>query len=485
MPRFRSTFTPSSWLALESVAHNATVPSLWAPAVELLSHAAADVWQTASHVARFGDKPGGDEEDDWIKKAQKHIKPDSDWWADDKVKLFRSEDTTEWIVFTVAFIVLIIFDNWVLHRDNKPLKFGKAFAYTLFWVSCAGCFNLYVYYSKGLDAAFTWATGYLLEWMLSVDNLFVFHLIFKIYQTPESQMHKPLFYGIVGAIVFRMMFFVVEEALFHSFWWAKIVFGLFLIYTGVQAAMTDEDEEDPSQNPLVIAMSNMIPMVRRYDESGRFFIYTTDSDETTDEENAQPGTADGEDAPPREPKLKATMLVAVVLCLEVTDVVFAVDSVSAIVAQVPDLFLAYTACVFAMLGLRAMFFMVNNLISMFKLLKYGVAVILIFIGIKLLMHSRVHFSTGLVLAILVGAVVLSLCGSMCLEAYQGEGAGIESVAIHDVREDRKLTRMTSKHSNKKETAEVTEGTQTTPSLKKMREKGVTFDDSEESPAAVK
>lgn len=444
MPRF---LRAPSWLALEHFSQNMTAGSyslaqgldanlhgLWRAAFSLTSKLRGD--DDPGHFA------GSDNPKDWLKKVHQTTKPDADWWADDELKLFRREDATEWVVFTVAFFALIIFDNWVLHRKNEVLSFGKACGYTFFWICCAGCFNLYVYHQKGYDAALTWATGYLLEWMLSVDNLFVFHLIFKIYGTPEDQMHKPLFYGIVGAIVFRMIFFVLEEALFHSFWWAKVVFGLFLIYTGVQSALVDEEEEDPTQNPVVVALSSMIPMTKRYADDGSFFIKEYDED---DVEQVGP------------PKCKATLLVAVVLCLEVTDVVFAVDSVSAIVAQVPDLFLAYTACVFAMLGLRAMFFMVNNLIGMFKLLKYGVAVILIFIGMKLLMHSHVHFSTGVVLGMLVGAVAASVVGSMMMEAYGGEGKGMTTDEEHQTKQNRLMSKEGgSRHGSRKASEEATQ-----------------------------
>jgi tellurite resistance protein TerC len=343
-------------------------------------------------------------------------KEDSDYITDKHITLFKEEDWVEWTVFTVAFFALLIFDNLVLHRGHETLSFVRASLYTIFFLCCAGAFNVYVYYSMGEEAAFIWATGYLLEWMLSVDNLFVFHLVFQLYACPHNQRHKPLFYGIVGAILFRMLFFIVEETLFHSFWWMHIVFGLFLIYTGFRSAWDDEEDNDPTQNGMVIWLSDHIPLVKYYDPDGKFFV--------DDYSPPEPSCASDILAHEREckkngvkPQKKATMLFVVVLCLEVTDVIFAVDSVSAIVAQVPDLFLAYTACVFAMLGLRATYFVIDDLIAMFSLLKYGVALILVFIGMKLLLHSKVHFSTGAVFGILLGTIAGSMFGSLALDKW--------------------------------------------------------------------
>lgn len=376
--------------------------------------------------------------------------------------LFQSADIWNWVVFTIAFIVLVIFDNWCLHRGNQRISFARACAYTVFWIFLAFCFSIYVYFMRGPDDAFHWGVGYLLEWMLSVDNLFVFHLVFKLYGTPDHLKHKPLFYGIVGAVVFRMVFFCLEAALLHSLWWMHFVFGLFLIYTGIKAATTDDDDEDPRDNPCVKCMVRYIPLVNGYDNSGAFFvrvkidrvtgepimpqpaeirdlavdtesdpdtqrqlekekekvhIYSSDSWYTTPRHGH--GTFSDSDSAREHPKYewRATLLLLVVLCLEATDIIFAIDSVSAIIAEIPDLYLAYTACVFAMLGLRAMFFVIERMVDLFEYLKYGVAAILIFIGVKLMLKGWVHLPPLVVLLILVSALTICILASVIKQKF--------------------------------------------------------------------
>jgi tellurite resistance protein TerC len=337
-----------------------------------------------------------------------------------KTVLFDEDDLVPWVVFTFVFFILVIFDNAVLHRKAEKLTLLKSLLYTTFWIAVAGMFNLYIYWTRGLDDAFSWGTGYLLEWMLSVDNLFVFHRIFVVFKTPDEQKHKPLFYGIIGAIVFRMVFFLIEEILLHHVTWMHIVFGLFLIYTGFKAVTMDDDDEAPDQGWLYQMILSRINYVDEYDEKGRFFMPIA-----VDKETGQPvediDSARLADGKPLDDKVivqyRATRLTLVVVCLEVTDLIFAVDSVSAIVAQIPDLFLAYTACVFAMLGLRAMFFAIDELVKMFTLLSYGVAFILIFLGLKLILRSWIHIPPGIVCSILVSTLALSVLLSMLQDKF--------------------------------------------------------------------
>jgi tellurite resistance protein TerC len=377
-----------------------------------------------------------------------------------KYKLFDPADIVAWLVFTGVFIVLILFDNLVLHRRATKLSFGCAVLYTIFWLGMACCFCAFIWWYRGPDDAVNWALGYILEWMLSVDNLFVFHLIFKIYGTPDELKHRPLFWGIVGAIFFRMLFFIIEELLLHSLWWMHIVLGIFLIYTGIKTATSDDDDEDPRQNKIFILCSKWLPLVNGYDSSGAFFVRVP-VDAATGEAilpepqgGSQPLSATGHEAPTysssawyrtpptservvaspygsaansglparRAPseityKWRATLLFLVVMCLEVTDILFAVDSVSAIVAQIPDLFLAYTACVFAMLGLRALFFVIDELISLFVLLKYGVMLILVFIGLKLILKEWMFFPNWLVASVLIGILILSILCSVVYSRF--------------------------------------------------------------------
>jgi len=362
--------------------------------------------------------------------------------GDGDYHLFRAQDTTAWITFSVIFAVLIFFDNFVLHRSNKALSLGQAGLYTLFWVAMAGAFCGYIFYLRGHAQAFNWASGYLLEWMLSFDNIFVFHLIFKIYSTPDELKHKPLFWGICGAVFFRLIFLFIGEYMLHSLVFAHILFGGFLIYTGIQSVLADEEDEDPSNNWLVQFLSRRLPFVSYYDAKGAFFVKvpvdgasqpllpaegvapaasSSDAEAGEEEESRGYGTIDFAEVRRENPGMRtetrATMLFLVVICLEVSDILFAVDSVSAIVAQVPDLFLAYTSAVFAMLGLRAMFFIVDELVALFQFLKYGVAAILVFVGIKLILGKLVHIPPGIVCIILFATLGLSIFASWVYDKY--------------------------------------------------------------------
>jgi tellurite resistance protein TerC len=271
--------------------------------------------------------------------------------------------------------------------------------------------------------------------MLSFDNIFVFHLIFQIYSTPDELKHKPLFWGICGAVFFRLIFLFIGEYMLHSLVFAHILFGGFLIYTGIQSVLADEEDDDPSKNWLVQFLSRRLPFVSYYDSKGAFFVKVpvdgasqpllpsenTPASSSTDTEERGYGTIDFSAIRTQHPHVRtetrATMLLLVVICLEVSDILFAVDSVSAIVAQVPDLYLAYTAAVFAMLGLRAMFFIVDELVHLFQFLKYGVAAILVFIGIKLILGKLVHIPPGIVCIILFATLGLSMLVSVIYDKY--------------------------------------------------------------------
>lgn len=370
--------------------------------------------------------------------------------------LFQPKDTVPWLVFLVVFLVLIVFDNLVLHRKAEAISFARACTYSVFWVFCGVCWNLYVYYHRGWTDAISWTTGYLLEWMLSMDCLFFFHIIFKLFGTPDHLKHIPLFWGIVGAIVFRLFFFLLEEVLMHSFYWTHFVFGVFLIYTGVKSASISEEHFDPRQNALFIFLTKYVRLINGYDTEGRMFVRVPldakgepimpkangkkegfdallahpheQSSESDDVEKTPIYTGDQWYSSPRggmghssecsvsnKYQWRGTLLCVVVMCIMITDLIFAVDSVSAVVAEVPDLFLAYTASVFAVLNLRAMFFVTDQLIKHFVLLKYGIASILIIIGVKLMMKEWVHIPAWLMLTVLISIVAICILGSLVLK----------------------------------------------------------------------
>jgi tellurite resistance protein TerC len=280
--------------------------------------------------------------------------------------------------------------------------------------------------------------------MLSFDNLFVFHMIFSVYGTPCFLKHRPLYLGIIGAVVFRLIFIFAGEYLMHSFFFMQFIFGAFLIYTGVKTITTDEDDEDdPSQNPMVLWLQKHFSFVNAYDSKGCFFVKVPIKEDgevlmpkDESQEHATESTRLLEESEDDEKKLtiadfqshlqklnwtgrietRATMLFLVVICLELSDVLFAVDSVSAIVSAVNDLFLAYTSTVFAMLGLRATFFIVDELVKLFSLLKFGVGIVLAFVGFKLIIGHWYHIPPGIVVAVLLCSVL----GSMIASVIQSE-----------------------------------------------------------------
>jgi len=278
-----------------------------------------------------------------------------------------------------------------------------------------------------------------LEWMLSFDNLFVFHLIFSVYGTPTNMKHRPLFFGIVGAVVMRLAFIFIGEYLMHTMSMMQFVFGGFLVYTGIQTVAGDDEDEDPSQQPVVLWLQSKVPFVNVYGSKGEFFVQcpVNEQGEADIPEDAivtpaptetDPILEDGEETKKvtivdfsrfvgsqSRTETRATMLFLVCFALNFCDLLFAVDSVSAIVAQVNDLFLAYTSAVFAMLGMRAVFFIIDILVELFSLLKYGVAIILVFIGVKLIVGQYFHIPASVVCIILVGAITGSMAASVIQE----------------------------------------------------------------------
>jgi len=374
---------------------------------------------------------------------------------DNKYTLFRSEDWLAWVTFSTVFTALIVLDNIVMNRNPKSMTMMFAVVYTLFWVACACAFCGWVYWYYSPSSAFMWMSGYLLEWMLSFDNLFVFHLIFNVYGTPDHLKHKALFLGICGAVFFRVIFIFVGEYLMHAMFFMHFVFGGFLIYTGVKTMMVDDEDEDPSQHPMVQWLQRRVPFVSMYDRSGAFFVRVpvnehgqavevpgmerpmdggeaaaltpstaaSNNDLSPDKKGGY-GTVDFQTLSAKyaqkdvqRSQLRATMLLLVVFCLEISDLLFAVDSVSAIVAQVNDLFLAYTSAVFAMLGLRATFFIIDVLAQMFELLKYGVGIVLVFIGVKLCIGRYYHVPPSIVCGVLFTAIGGSMLASWIKDKY--------------------------------------------------------------------
>lgn len=299
------------------------------------------------------------------------------------LQFFSSTKWDEWLILGFTVIVLMILDHLIIRHIS-----GNVTA-LCFWIFLALIFNSLVWYRQGREAGLMWFSGYFLEWLLSMDNLFVFVLIFRVYATPKVLLHKALFLGIFGAVVFRMFFFMALSSLLHMLHWVRFIFGALLIYSGVQAARDDDDDLNPEDLWIVRGLKYCLGprLLERYDlEKAALFIWE-----------------DG--------KAQATLLVPVIVCLEVTDILFAVDSVSAKVAQIPDYYLAYSSSCIAMFGLRAMFFIIEDLVGCFELLKYGLCFILVFIGVELMVEDYVKLPAQVVCVVIFSVFLVCTAGS--------------------------------------------------------------------------
>ncbi len=292
-----------------------------------------------------------------------------------------------WFGFTAFVIGLLLLDLLVFNRKAHEIRLREALGWSAFWVALSLGFNLLVYRYMGRQAGLQWLTGYLVEKALSVDNLFVFLLIFNYFKVPAQYQHRVLFWGVLGALVLRAIFILAGAALLARFHFLMYLLGAFLVYTGIRMGIGGGGPEiDPEHNPIVRFLSRRLPITRHI-ESGAFFV--------------------------RKDGLRfATPLLVVLVMVETTDVVFAADSIPAILAITRDTFVVFTSNVFALLGLRAMYFALASLMRLFHYLNYGLALVLAFIGAKILLERvlpmSMPVSLGVVGAILLLSVVASL-----------------------------------------------------------------------------
>lgn len=292
-----------------------------------------------------------------------------------------------WVGFNLFVLAMLLLDLLVLNRKAHVVRMREALGWSAFWIALSLAFNYFVYREFGREAGLNFLTGYLLEKALSVDNLFVFLLIFTYFKVPPQYQHRILFWGVLGALALRALFIVVGAAIISKFSWTLYLLGAFLVYTGIKMATSSGDPDiDPENNPVVKFLSRHLPITKHY-EGGRFFVR-------------------------REKMRYATPLFVVLVMVETTDVVFAADSIPAILAVTQDKFIVYTSNVFALLGLRALYFALAGLMTLFHYLHYGLALILAFIGTKLLLHSLFHIPTEWALGTVAGLLALSIVASL-------------------------------------------------------------------------
>lgn len=294
----------------------------------------------------------------------------------------------------VGFVVLVLgflaLDLGVFNRKAHVVRFREAMFWTAFWVTLSCLFCGAVYYYFGKEAAVTYFTAYLVEQSLSVDNLFVFLLIFSAFKIPSELQHRVLFWGIVGALAMRAVCILAGVAALQRFHWLMYVFGAILIYGGIKTALKKDDEEDdPSKGAIAKLVRRFMPVTDKLD-GDRFFT-----------------RLDG--------KLAATPLFLALVTVEVSDVIFAVDSIPAVLAISMDTFIVYTSNVFAILGLRSIYFALAHMMRLFRYLKYALSVILIFVGIKIAGSAFFKVPTEVALGVILGLLLLAVLASMLIK----------------------------------------------------------------------
>jgi len=291
-------------------------------------------------------------------------------------------------VFGAVLVLAVILDLGLLSKRSKILTIKQAFYQTLFWISLAFAFGIFVWYTEGQMTAIEYISAYLMEWSLSIDNIFVFILIFSFFGIKKEYYGQVLLLGILMAIVFRIIFITIGIALVAKFGWLLYVFGAFLVFTGVKMFFVEQDDEyDPSKNKIYVLLQKLIPITHE-DAEGKF----------TKRING---------------KKYFTMLFVVIILLATTDIVFALDSIPAVFAITQNKMVIYTSNIFAVLGLRSLFFLLRGAVSKFDYLQQGIAIVLVFIGVKMLIeyfdiHIPIWISLSVIVSCLVGSIVFSI-----------------------------------------------------------------------------
>ena len=290
-----------------------------------------------------------------------------------------------WILFNLFALGLLVVDLRVFHRPGHVVGFREALGWSAVYISLAAVFAAVLYFWQGHQASLEFITGYVLELSLSVDNLFVFLLIFNYFAVPEEQQHRVLFWGILGALILRGIFIGAGVGLINRFHWILYLFGALLIYSGIRVCIAGDRQVDPAKNPVVRMVRRWVSVTNDY-RDGRFFFRA-----------AQEGG-----------RLYATPLLIVLLVIETTDVMFAVDSIPAILAITLNAFIVYTSNVFAILGLRSMYFAIAGLMKVFRFLHYGLGIVLTLVGLKMLASDRFRPPISLMLATVAGVLLISI-----------------------------------------------------------------------------
>jgi tellurite resistance protein TerC len=293
-----------------------------------------------------------------------------------------------WVLFNILIIFLLLLDLGILNRNAKIMSFKQAARNSVIWISLAMLFNVGLYFIAGPEKGLEFLTGYLIEYSLSVDNIFVFVLIFSSFAVPREYQYRVLFWGIIGALLLRGTLIFAGAALVERFHWVLYIFGAFLVFAGLRLLFGGNEEEtiDIENNRIIKFIRRFIPLTDTYHQSF-FFVM-------------------------QQGKRMATPLFLVLIFVDIIDVVFALDSIPAIFAVTKDPFIVYTSNVFAILGLRSLYFLLEGIVNKFVHLRYGLAVVLTFVGLKLLLEQFIHISNLVSLLVIVLAIGISIYTSL-------------------------------------------------------------------------
>ncbi|MBP9925017.1 MAG: TerC family protein [Cyclobacteriaceae bacterium] len=295
-----------------------------------------------------------------------------------------------WASFNIFVLAMLALDLGVFHRKTHEVTVKEALIWTSVWITLAMFFNLFLYYYFDKSTAVEFFTGYVIEKSLSIDNIFVIIMIFSYFQVPKAYQHKVLFWGILGALVMRIIFILSGIELIHRFHWLIYIFGGFLVITGIRMLTAGDAQVEPEKNPLIKLARKVFRFTEGF-EGDKFFVK-------------------------REGILWATPLFLVVIMIEFTDLIFAVDSIPAILSISDDSFIVYTSNVFAILGLRSLYFALAGVEKYFQYLKYGLAAILIFVGVKMSTADFFYIPVEISLIVIVFILIIAMLASVIVKS---------------------------------------------------------------------
>lgn len=300
-----------------------------------------------------------------------------------------------WIGFHVFIFIMLALDLGVFNKNSHKISLKEALTWVVVWVSLAILFNIFIYYEFGKTKALEFLTGYVIEYSLSVDNIFVFILIFTYFGVKPEYQHRVLFWGILGALVMRAIFIFAGAALINKFHWIVLIFGGFLVYTGIQMLFQKETAVDPEKNAIVKFFRKFLPVTDDY-HGDRLIIR-------------------------KDHRLFATPLFLVLLVIESSDLIFAVDSIPAILAISKDQFIVYTSNIFAILGLRSLYFAIAGIMGYFRYLKIGLAFVLTFVGAKMLLaYFNMEIPIAVSLLVIVSILAVSILASVVIKPSENK-----------------------------------------------------------------